>query len=606
MLVRLGGWAGTRRTGPAPLLQRTSLRWSPTPPEGLPIALRLITLRNETVELFRPSRAPVAFRTRLSYGIVSGITVVICCLIFGPVEGAFALFGSFAAQWINGRPFALRLRTMLVVTGATVASTSIGVLSAHLGLFVTPVIVGVVIVVALLYYTFVQLQGPGPLNLFYGVALGSYIGLDPTIGWHFVGITALAGVIATTLSCLLLVPDPRRPEKKAIRVASDAVADYESVASLGGVVQGDIVRQARSEAYDAVNRGWIVVHAARLHRRHRIMDSAMTSVNRRLAAAVATSLTWPGPDRVVVNPSVQNVLSLRFRAAHGLRPSSVAWFTAWRIGLAGAAAGLVTQLVTVGHPYWAILTTTIIVHAWTSRISMTRRAVARALGTVVGVLVFAGITLLEAPAWVDVAIMIACMIALNLVVMSNYTIGVMFITPMALLSADLGNSAPPLQLASDRVIETLIGAVLAVLVIWLTGLGFPKRVAVAQFRRTALATEAVLSSLALHGRSNETMGHRNELQYELITNGAAATKAAADDPALAAWMPAERVVTDLGYAALAACWLPSPVHDAPIVETVRVLRDGLAHPGVLNAPESAVDLLTRARAAMNVGLESSG
>ncbi|GAA4680114.1 FUSC family protein [Frondihabitans cladoniiphilus] len=541
--------------------------------KGTSIPLRLITLRNETVELFRRSKAPVPRGTRLTYGIVSGITVVICCLLFGPVIGAFSLFGSMASQWINGRPFSLRARSMLTATLATVAATTAGVLGSRLGLLDTPVIVLVILVVATLYYTFVQLQGPGPLNLFYGVALGSYLGQDPAKGWEFIAVTALSGLIATTISCLLLIPRPRGPEIRALMTAREAVEDFEHAVANDLVVQPDILRQARDEAYDAVNRGWIVIHAARLRRRHKLMDTAMMSINQRLAAAVARSLAWPSPESVETPTSESTRLSPRFRARHGLRFTSVAWFTAWRIGLAGAVAGIVAEALQVGHPYWAILTATLIVNAWTSRIALTRRAVSRALGTVIGVLVFAGLAVLQLPAWGDVAAMIACLMLMNLIVMSNYGLAVIFITPMALLSSDIGSTVPPFALAGDRVFQTVIGAVLALLVVWLTGIRFPRRVALAQFRRTVSATESVLSSLASGGRTTSTLAARNELQYELITNGAAATKASADDPDLAQWRAAEQAATDLGYAAMAACWLPEPTADVPIRQAVSVLRE---------------------------------
>lgn len=563
------------------------------------MALRFVRLRNETATLFRPSRAAVRLPMRVQFGIVSSVVIVICCLIFGPAQGAVASFGSMVSQWQNGRPFWLRIRTMLLATLAMVASTALGVVGANLGVLVTPLLTAIILVVATLYYTFVQLQGPGPLTLFYGAAFGNYLGQDPAVGWHVVFMTALAGLMTTALAGVAGLIDRRQPERLAIATAREAVENFETVRPFGQVVDRAVLRAARAEAYQAVDSAWIVIHAARPGRRSAAMDSAMMTVNRRLSTAVAASVHWPSPSRVDSPPALQSKLSLRFRARHGLRLSSVAWFTAWRIGAAGLVAGFTTSVLGVGHPYWAILTSTIIVQVWASRISMTRRAVARAVGTVIGALVFAGVTLLGAPPWVEVGLLIVFLVAMNVLIQTNYAIGVMFLTPMALLSSEIGNGitgTAGFALARDRVLETLIGAGVALVVIWLSGLRIPKRVALAQFRRTVHAIEAVLESLSLTGRSPETLAHRNELQYELVTNGAAAARASEDDPALADWQRSERVMADLGYAALAACWLPDPAVDAPVPEAAVLLRRGLGQgDGVLRDADAAEALLTRVR-----------
>jgi hypothetical protein len=563
------------------------------------MALRFVRLRNETVELFRPSRAAVRLPMRIQFGVVSAVVVIICCLVFGPAQGAVSSFGSMVSQWQNGRPFWLRIRTMLLATVAMTASTALGVAGAHLGVLVTPLLTGIILVTATVYYTFVQLQGPGPLTLFYGAAFGNYLGQDPGVGWHVVGMTALSGVMTTALAGIAALIDRRSPERLAIATARDAVDTFESVRPFGQVVDTRILRAARAEAYQAVEGAWIVIHAARPGRRSATMDATMMKVNRRLTSQVAESMHWPSPADVSVTPAAQGRLSLRFRARHGFRPSSVAWFTAWRIGAAGLIAGLVSSALGVGHPYWAILTSTIIVQVWASRISMTRRAVARAVGTVIGALVFAAITLLGAPPWVDVAFMLVFLVAMNVLIQTNYAIGVVFLTPMALLSSEIGTGitgASGLALAHDRVIQTLIGAGVSLVVIWLSGLRIPKLVALAQFRRTVRAIEELLRGLSTTGRSAETLGHRNELQYELVTNGQAAARASEDDPALAEWQKAERVMADLGYAALAACWLPRPAVDAPTREAAALLARGLASgDAVLRDPDSAAALLTRVR-----------
>lgn len=75
----------------------------------------------------------------------------------------------------------------------------------------------------------------------------------------------------------------------------------------------------------------------------------------------------------------------RYPIGHAVRGRSVEWFTTWRMGLAAGIAGIISQGAGVGHPYWAILTSTIVINQWTARVAATRRAAHRTAGTLLSV-----------------------------------------------------------------------------------------------------------------------------------------------------------------------------------------------------------------------------
>jgi len=82
----------------------------------------------------------------------------------------------------------------------------------------------------------------------------------------------------------------------------------------------------------------------------------------------------------------------------------------------------------------------------------------------VGVLIGVAALILAPGPEVAVALVILCTGLAELTVARNYALGVMFATPVALLFAGLASPLPPLELARDRLLDTAVGAVVAVAV----------------------------------------------------------------------------------------------------------------------------------------------
>lgn len=94
------------------------------------------------------------------------------------------------------------------------------------------------------------------------------------------------------------------------------------------------------------------------------------------------------------------------------------------------------------------------------------RAIHRLLGTVVGVGVAFILLLWAPPTWVLILAVAVLQIVTELFVARNYGIAVVAITPMALIMTHLGSPQPLSALASDRVLESLIGAATSVAVLF--------------------------------------------------------------------------------------------------------------------------------------------
>lgn len=501
----------------------------------------------------------------LKAATTSAATVLVACLLFGPEVGPVALFGSMLAQWEVGRPLIPRLLCALIVGTVMTATMALGVLVAPHRLLVIPVVVSVVVVMTMAYYSFQLSRGPGPLHLFYATAIGSYFGLFPAVAWPSVAVTAFSTSFTGVLTLLFLIPDRHRPERRAAADAWSAVGAYEA-ATRTGTTPADQLRLLRHAAYGAVNRAWLTLQSATLgplgRRGVAPFEATTNTANRHLAELVAAQ-TYPGVPLAAPGRTARTLRGhpgLPFLFRHGFRRHSIAWFTAGRLGLAAAIAGIASEALGLGHPYWSILTATLVLHQWADRLTTTLRALRRAVGTVLGLGVVLLVAWIDPAPWPMVGVILACIYGMCLLLPVNYALAIVFVTPMALLSIEAtGHGGTMAALLHDRLFETLLGVGIAIVVVYVTGRQAEPRLVRAQIRRTVGAIRDVLAALASDRTfAPDGITARAALQFELLTTTTVLTRATADNAALSAWHPVEIALIDLGYAVMSGCWVADP------------------------------------------------
>lgn len=179
---------------------------------------------------------------------------------------------------------------------------------------------------------------------------------------------------------------------------------------------GQMLRLMRNRAFQAVNSAWLTLQSAwpaDRGRRHQVLAAELMQANRRLAGTVLAGLGMDPALRPLIadTPPLKGRPNWRFLVSHALRGHSVEWFISGRIGMAAGIAGIVSQLIGIGHPYWAIFTATIVINQWMDRIAATRRAAQRAAGTLLGVGVVWTVSATHpSPWWIVVAVLV-CAVA---------------------------------------------------------------------------------------------------------------------------------------------------------------------------------------------------
>ncbi|WLP90601.1 FUSC family protein [Gordonia sp. NB41Y] len=451
---------------------------------------------------------------------------------------------------MGGRPTAVGPGTQRAVMIASSMSVSmiLGVLVAPYRWATLPLIVGMVLLTTVIYYAFMLTRGPGPLHLFYAATLGAFFGADQTLGWQIVHVIAFATFFTGLLTVLILLVGLGHPERDAVAAAREKVDAYRDGTA------------SRTDAYRAVNRAWVTLQSAwpaTGGAAHRAREKELLAINRTLAVTVLAAAGDRAPVRDLApdTPILVGRPGFRFLLAHAVRPNSVAWFTAWRMAIAAGAAGLISEIAGIGHPYWAVLTATIVLHQWIDRRATTRRAAQRAVGTILGLGIVAVVTWIDPGPWTVIVVVIVCVIAMDLLLPLNYAVALIFVTPMSLLSIEATGQGGSLgSLLGDRLYDTLIGAAVAVVVTWATSRWFPARLLRAQSRRVEAATVAVETMTDEQAVGESGRRARAELVYELLHHLGVVERAAGDDPRLDARTLAEHDLLDRGYLALARVW----------------------------------------------------
>jgi len=172
------------------------------------------------------------------------------------------------------------------------------------------------------------------------------------------------------------------------------------------------------------------------------------------AAVFALLLALPGPTARGGDP-------VRYRLSwRGLRPSDPVGRHAARYLLGIAAAALAVATSGIGHPYWTFVTASVPMSAPDLHARLTRAA-QRVIGTAAGLGVAALVLAAHPSSYAAIIVIAALQACTELTTGRNYSLGLVFFTPMALLLGDLMLPAPIGTLLTQRALETVMGLTIA-------------------------------------------------------------------------------------------------------------------------------------------------
>ncbi|MCJ7859760.1 FUSC family protein [Corynebacterium kalidii] len=135
-----------------------------------------------------------------------------------------------------------------------------------------------------------------------------------------------------------------------------------------------------------------------------------------------------------------------------------------RYGTAALVGGSVATLTGIPSPYWAQVAAVVPLSA-PRRLQQVERGLHRIVGTVLGVAVAAFLLSFPSQPWQVVVWVVLMQFLAELFVLRNYSLALVFITPLALLMVYLAHPQPVGQLLAARVAETVIGVTVGIVVV---------------------------------------------------------------------------------------------------------------------------------------------
>ena len=206
-----------------------------------------------------------------------------------------------------------------------------------------------------------------------------------------------------------------------------------------------------------------------------------------------------------------------------LTPGSPSRYVVARAGIAVCVAGFVASALGIEHAYWAMSAAVLVVHQGFDWVRTLQRGFERMVGTCVG-LGLAAVVLTLHPQGLWLVLIIATLqFIIEMLIVRNYALAAVFITPIALTIASGGHPVDDVGgLLFARGMDTLIGCSLALAVYLLVGRRQKPRHVPEAVARVLDAVAATSRHLAVGAVSTEpAKAARRDLQIRAIAMMAA-------------------------------------------------------------------------------------
>ncbi|GAA2537212.1 FUSC family protein [Mycolicibacterium diernhoferi] len=509
--------------------------------------------------MFNP--APGRWKFALRAGICMSVPVLVGWLCGDTGAGLIAVIGGFTSLYGSGRPYRNRAGYLAGVAVFLAAGVALGDWAAAipwLGL----VTITVIAMLAALVCHALTVGPPGAYMFVLGCAAGTATASAHLSPWHIGALVLAGGAFSWLVHLVGALWGLRRPEHMAVQAARAAVDRYLQTRTCAD----------RHQAARALHQAWttlVVFQPAQVRPDGAVARLRMENLrlHRAFAAAVhAVDASTDGPDLTDVTEPARDVrlplgrpgtIALLRRA---LTPGSESWRLAGLVGIAVALAGLAALLLVSDHTYWAMAAAVLMLHQGLNWARTVARGIERLAGTLIGLGLAAAILSWQPQGWWLVALIALLQFTIEMFVVRNYAVAVVFITPLALTIASGGRPVPDLgQYLLARGLDTLIGCAVALLVYWLA----LRRRHPRSLEATITATDDAIEATEAHLRAQEVtsapaLAARRDLQVNALAMLDAYQAAIGGSPNQRAqaerlW-PTVAATEQRAFATLAACW----------------------------------------------------
>ncbi len=520
------------------------------------------------------------FATRAA--LCMGVPVIVGWAAGDVAAGLMSTIGAFTALYGSGRPYLSRALLLGIVALSLVAAVCIGIEAARLPWIVVP-FVAMMAALATFLCNALRVGPPGAYLFALACAAGTALPAAHLSTWHTALLVFAGGAFAWIVHMTGALIWPRGPERAAVAAAANAVAHFiEAI----GTPQQDTARHA---AALAMHDSWAAL-VSRQPARPR-PDGTLTrlrALNRELHLLFATALNTPPSGRPELLPAAaERALRLGAEALEpkegtertdpghvplghqgplqsireGMTPWSPVLLATVRVGIATAIAGAVGQALDLERTYWAMAAAVLMLHQGLDWTRTLQRGIERSGGTLVGLVLAGAILSLHPEGLWLAATMMVLQFTIEMLVLRNYALAVVFITAVALTIATGGHPVPDIgEMLWARGTDTLIGCAAGLAVFALTAPRMSTAVGVPQeIVRTLHAIRAVVGPIAAGDVTTKpALAARRDVQHRTIAllqaYDASIGVSRAHRAAAERMWPAVVATQRLAYRVLSVCW----------------------------------------------------
>lgn len=519
------------------------------------------------------------WRFALRCGVAMGLPMLAGVLLGDASAGLMAATGGFTALYGGGRPYTRRAAELALVALAFAVAVGVGIAIAAQAWLVIPT-VALMAMMATWIGNALRIGPPGAYMFLLACAAGTAMHAPHLGAVHAALLVLAGGAGAWMLHMAGALFQPRGPETTAVALAAKHVAGY--IEAMGGAHEDS----ARHSAAIALHDAWEALtgfqpattapnstlgHLRAINRQlHLLFADAMGRAARgegappdALAQARSLAIAASGPSNRA--PTRDDVIPLGHPSAwaalrEALQADAPARRVIARVGIAAALAGTIGAAFHLERSYWAVAAAVLMLHQGLDWTRLLHRSAERLVGTWVGLLL-AGAILSTHPQglWLVVTVVVL-QFTIEMVVMRNYALAVVFITSAALTIASGGHRIDDMGgYLLARGVDTLVGCAIALLVFRLLP---PRRTAERVPRHIAHAFAQVGETVRHLAHGDATSSQARQARRDLQRRSFALAQAY-DDAMLAshaqrqraeAWWPTVAATQRLIYRTLSTAW----------------------------------------------------
>lgn len=422
-------------------------------------------------QAFALGRADATVAPAIRVGLAGAVVLIAGGLLGRPDLAGFAALGAMCASFGRYEPYPRRAGKLALVSALIVLYATLGAL---LGAVTPSTVVQVVAIslaagVAALLLSAFAVMGPGAVILVFASTAAvafAHTAADVVTVFVATSVGAAVGLVAALLPAVLHPVGPAQlavaralaavdekqdgPARAAIARARTVVtlnggrtADRHSLGLMTLLDDAEALLDAWARGDDPAHAADILAHERALRKMRRYDDLPV-----RAAASLGErprNFFTDGATRMTSRPLVLN----------GIRIAAAATLAAW----CATALGF-------EHPLWATMGAMAAMQGITFHTTV-QRGIQRLLGNVAGAAIAAGLLALSLGYWQAIVAVVALQVTAELLVLKNYGLLSLAVTPMALILTGLAGDLSP-AIALDRVGDTLVGVLIGIAVAALT------------------------------------------------------------------------------------------------------------------------------------------